>query len=153
MRKQMNRIIKISHDTKFEVRVNVLCEESELFTRKKPRITKSLHGVLKPNKQIELVGSFREQCNIIRDINKLRTQSFVVDISQGKPIRATKSVDVKDKWRGVQKQKQPVMKIIPTKVTNDLHLPPGTWKKLGPEPPAPTTIKDLAAKINSLRNK
>lgn len=117
----MSRIIKVSHDMFEGVDVKVRCKNLKVAPiNSKPRsITKSLRGSLKTTtKQIEIIGSFKEQCEQIRDLNKTPVLSFVISLSQGDPIKST--IPPKEVWRPVTKRERNINRMADIKILREL---------------------------------
>lgn len=116
------------------------------------RVTKLVRREVNKTRGVELIGTPGQQARQLKRINQYGGQVVIVSISEGRDaiLSTTKPAEI---YKEVKRRQRPVMKIIPTKVTRDEYLPTGTWKELGPEPPARATIEDLANKFNSVRNK
>lgn len=114
------RVIKVSHDNFVGVDVKVQRKHhgDEPINSRPRRVTKSLRGSLKPTNEIELIGSFREQCNQIRDMNKIPCQNFVVSISQDDPIRST--AKPKEVWRPVTRRERTINRMADIKILREL---------------------------------
>lgn len=157
--------LTIRHDVLYEVDVTI--HRKRIITHRKDRklhpnvtrtepdeirITKRLRGKVTRGREIEIIGSLGQQVRQLKSVNDHHGQNILVTITPGEDAMISR-VKPTEIYREVRKRQRPVMKIIPTKVANDAHLPTGTWKELGPEPPPRPTVNDLMTKINSLRNK
>lgn len=148
--------ITVEHSVINEVDITVHRTNSKKVRLTEPdkiRITKLVRRpVVSDKRRVELIGTLGQQVRQLKWINNHGGQNLLVTVGHERDaIKST--VRPKEVYRPVKKKQKPVMKIIPLKVTRDEYLPTGTWKELGPEPPARPTIKDLADKINSLRHK